>query len=327
MENKILPPIIGCLLLLFLADKSVRAVELHFLSDTTNISETNASKGYSDIVLFRDQFVAVGSDGRIGCISQSGEIIYVDKSNKYKLNCAFSNDEILIAAGEKGTILYSSDGQNFYRAESETDKNINGMTSKNGLILAGAEKGIILASKDGQSWSKIQTDIKGNILSLTSNNFFFIGVTDAGEIIKSFDGSDWEIKDYNKEYAGYNEYSKFKKILATQNTFVIIGTHDDGAPSILSSSLGNVWAERYPIYHDDQGMICSLTSAPNGIAYDSGGDQFIVACDHGELISLPTCTKCNEHTKISENDLNAIIYYDNRVVIVGDDFSVFVQRL
>ena len=201
-------------------------------------SEPENPQGYTDIVHFRDKFFAVGTDGRIDCISQSGESATIDRSNPYKLNCAFSNDEILIAVGEHGTILYSCDGKTVNHAESGTEKDIHTVASQDGLILAGSEKGLILASTDCKSWNQIQTDVKGNILSLASNNSFFIGVTDAGEIIKSDDGMNWEIKDYNEEYAGYNPYSKFKKILATQNTIVIIGTHDDDSPSILSSVMG-----------------------------------------------------------------------------------------
>lgn len=314
MVNKNILPLFCWMIFLLLADKL-----------TSN--ESGNLNGYTDIVFFRDTFVAVGTDGRIDGISKSGEIVPVDHSNQYKLNCAFSNDEILIAAGDNGKILYSFDGKDFYHAESGMDMNINGMTFKNGLILAGADKGKILISKDGKSWKNVPTDAMGNILSLSANNSFFIGITDAGEIIKSFDGIHWEIKDYNKEYAGYNKFSKFKKILAAQNSIVIIGEHDDGSPSILFSSIGNVWAERLPVYHDDEGMVSCLTNRPNGITHDSGRDEFILACDNGELFSLSSCQKCNKYIKIAENDLNVLIYADNFLLVAGDDYSVFIQRL
>ncbi|MBN2001307.1 hypothetical protein JW935_27430 [candidate division KSB1 bacterium] len=296
-------------------------------SDTSHRAESGILEGYTDIVPFRDKFTGVGTDGRIDNISISGERVPVDFSNKYKLNCAFSNDKILIVAGDHGTILYSYDGTCFYHAEPATDKNINGITCKNGLILAGTDEGTMLISKDGKSWSDIQTKTKGNILSLSANKSFFIGITDAGEILKSTDGQNWEIKNYNKEYAGYNRYSKFKKILATQNSIVIIGTHDDGSPSILFSTLGNVWAERLPFYHDDEGKKSYLTKKPNGITYDPDRDQFFLACDNGGLFILPTCTKCNEYVKISEENLNAIIYANNCLIMAGDEFSVYIQRI
>jgi hypothetical protein len=312
---------------MLLADKSVRAVEHYSLFDTSYVSKSDGSKGYRDIVLFKDNFIAVGTDGRIDGISKSGEKISVDSSCTYNLHCAFSNEEILIAAGDHGTILYSSDGRRFYRAESGMEKRIHGIASKNGLFVAGADSGTLLSSINGISWNYIPTAIKGNIVSISANNSFFIAISDSGEILKSIDGIVWNIQDYNKEYAGYNKHSTFRKVLAVQNSIVIIGTTDDGLPSILFSSLGTVWTERIPIYQDSQGVVTCLTSKPNGITYDPDRDQFILACDHGELLSLPPCSKCNKYAKISETHLHGIIYFDNRLLIVGDGYSVFIQRL
>jgi hypothetical protein len=316
--KKILIAVFACLILFLLAAESIDAAQLS--------SGKDSKKGYSDIVFFKGKFFAVGTDGRIDCISGAGEKIPADSSCKVKLNCAFSNDDILIAAGDHGTILYSSDGKNFYRSETITDKNIYAITSKNGLIIAGTRGGKLLSSIDGKTWKIIKTAAKGNVISLSANSSFFIGITDSGEIIKSFDGNKWDIKNYNKEYAGYNRYTNFKKILAAQNSIMIIGTHDDGSPSILFSSLGNVWAERIPIYQDDEGIDCFLANKPNGITYDSGQDQFILACDGGVLFSLPSCSKCNEYKKISDDNLNALIYSGKYFLIVGDRYSVYIKN-
>ena len=244
-------PVVACLILLFCVNKS-RAEGLQTQSEPAGPCEFALSIGYCDIVFFKDKFIAVGADGRIDGISSSGETVAVDRSCHVKLNSAFANDEILMAAGDRGTILYSSDGQHFDRAESGTDKNIYGIASHNGMLLAGSENGLVLGSADRQFWRVLQTGAQGTILSLSANGSFFIGITDKGEIIKSSDGFNWDIKDYNKEYAGYNPYSNFIKILATPHSIVIIGTHEDGSPSILFSSLGNVWSEREPFYYDDE---------------------------------------------------------------------------
>ncbi len=325
MINKILLPVYACLILLFCANKS-RAEGPFSQSEPAGPSESELSNGYCDIVFFKGKFIAVGTDGRIDGISTSGETVAVDRSCHVKLNSAFANDDILLAAGERGTILYSADGQRFDRAESGTDKNIYGIASNNGVLLAGSENGLLLGSTDGQFWRVLQTGAQGNIMSLSANDSFFIGITDKGEIIKSCDGFNWDIKDYNKEYAGYNPYSNFIKILATRNSIVIIGTHNDGSPAILFSSMGNVWAEREPFYYDDEDKIRYLSEKPNDIAYDPIRDQFFLACDSGVLFSLPACSKCNEYMKIAENDLYALSYADNCLCFAGDNYSVFVQR-
>ncbi len=301
--------------------------EENLLSYPAYTSEAGNARGYRDVVFYNEKFVAVGTDGRIDCIDRSGARIPVNSSCRYNLNCIVSNDQMLIVAGDNGTILYSSDGQIFSGAESGTDKNIHGITVKNGLIVAGADNGTILVSLNGKSWNIIHTEAKGNIVSLSANDSFFFGITDIGEIIKSNDGLNWDVKDYNKEYSGYYKSCFFKKVLAIKNRIAIIGTHEDGSPAVLFSTLGNVWTERSLIYNDDQGMIRYLTSSPNDITYDPARDQFILACDNGEIFSLPSCTKCNVYAKISTGNLSAIDCTEDYLLIVGEGFSISVVKL
>jgi hypothetical protein len=312
---------------LIIGKDSIQRSESIVLSKSPDVSSQDRRKGYDDIVFFQGNYIAVGTGGRIDCITQSVEKTPLDTSCRFDLHCAYANDKIFLAAGDRGNILYSTDGKNFHTADSDTKTSINTITCKNGMFIAGADSGTILGSMDGISWSKIQTNIRGNILSLSSNESFFIGVTDAGEIIKSIDGKTWGIEDYNEKYAGYNASSMFRKILAGPNNIMIIGKHSDGSPSILFSTLGSVWTERPPIYQDEQGAVQGLSKTPNGITYDADRDQFVIACDDGELLALPPCAKCNKWAKISDVDFQSIIYHDNSFLIVGEEFSVLIQRI
>ncbi|MBN1397258.1 MAG: hypothetical protein JXA06_04420, partial [Bacteroidetes bacterium] len=197
-----------------IGNNSVSASELNLFSGVSDVSIYDSRKGYNDAVYFQEKYIAVGTDGRIDCITLSGEKIPLDTSCQNDLNCAYANDKILLIAGDQGKILFSSDGKKFFTAASGIKKDIHTIAYKGGVFIAGADSGTILNSMDGISWKNIQTKIRGNILSISTNNSFFIGVTESGEIIKSMDGMKWEIQDYNKEYAGYNPYSKFRKILA-----------------------------------------------------------------------------------------------------------------
>lgn len=320
--------IIGGLMCLVFAGRPffTPAEELHSGYYAQQKSDAGNTKGYKDIIFYNGKFLAVGNDGKIDYINSSGEKAQVANAYKNTLNCVISSDQIVVAAGDNGIILFSSDRQVFTKVESGTDKNINGMAFRNDLLIAGADKGTILISKNGETWNSKHLEVKGNIVSISANDSYWIGITDRGEIIRSFDGLNWEIKDYNKEYSGYNKSCIFKKVLLTENRIVIIGTHDDGSPAVLFSSLGNVWTERLLIYYDDQGIIRSLTNKPNGITYDPAGDQFILACDNGVLFSLPSCTKCNVYAKISTNNLCAIICTGDYLLIVGEEFSISVVR-
>jgi hypothetical protein len=283
--------------------------------------------GYRDIVNYNGKYLAVGTGGRIDYLNNSGERTSVLSQCKNNLNSVITKDQILVVVGDYGTILFSSDGKAFTKVESGTDININGIANKDELYIAGAEKGTILVSKDGKSWNKIHLEVSGNIVSITANDSFFIGITDSGEIIKSSDGLNWGITDYNKVYSGYNKSCRFDKVLATRNRIGIIGSHDDGSPALLFSSLGNVWTERSLTYNDSHGMIRFLTNKPNDLTYDPVRDQFILACDNGEIFILPSCTKCNESLTISTDDLYCIILTENQLLSIGEGFSVNILKL
>ena len=328
LSNRIVHFIIGGLIFLFPGGisylTSAKKLNQHIFS--LQKSDAGSIKGYRDIIFYNGKFLAVGNDGRIDFINHSGEKIPAVNTCKNDLNCVVSNGQMLVVAGKNGTILFSADGQIFTRVESGTDKDINGITCKYDLIIAGVDNGTILISKDGKSWNSKHLEVKGNILSLSANDSFCIGITDRGEIIRSNDGFNWEIRDYNKEYSGYNKSCIFKKVIAAKNRIVIIGRHDDGSPAVLFSSLGNVWTERSLIYNDDHGMIQFLTNEPNDITYDLVHDQFILACDNGEIFSLPSCTKCNESFTISDRDLFAIICTDDLLLSAGEGFTISIIK-
>jgi hypothetical protein len=330
LDRNIIPFIIGGLIYSYL----VYPLPFRYLSELPSkgkepkyLHTLPDKKGYRDIICYQDKFMAVGTGGRIDYINTSGERTTAANITKNDLNCIISANQILLTGGLNGTILFSSDGQVFNEVKSGTNNTINDIAFKRGLFIAGADKGTILLSANGQSWSMIHLSVKGNIISLAANDSFFTGVTDTGEIIRTDDGISWEITDYNKEYAGFNRPCKFRKVYVTAKRIVLIGSHDDGSPAVLFSSLGNVWTERTLIYTDNHGMVRFLTNTPNDITYDSARDQFILACDNGELFSLPSCTKCNVSVKISSNDLSAALVNGNLLLCAGEEFYATVINL
>lgn len=194
-------------------------------------------------------------------------------------------------------------------------------------MITAADKETILISKNINIWSKIQLPLKGAILSVSADISFCTGVTNQGEIIKTSDAINLNILNYNSKYAGYNKPCIFNDILINSERIAIIGQHNDGSPAALFSSLGNVWVERPLDYSDDHGMIHIAINLPNDITYDSVGDQFFLACNDGEVLNLPSCTKCNKSFTVTEKDLQGIICSENILMIVGVDYFVKVITL
>jgi hypothetical protein len=279
-------------------------------------------KGYRNITAYEDQFLAVGTNGRIDRINKFGKITPVINPFNIKLNGVIYYNQTIIAVGNGGTILVSKDGQKCTKIESSTTKNINSITSFIGILIAAADHGTILISENENNWRKIQLPLKGDIVSISAETSICYGVTNKGEIIKTNDAINWDIIDYNSKYAGYNKPCSFKNVLIAGKRIAVIGQHEDNSPVVLFSSLGNVWMERSLNYTNDQGIIHFVTNLPNNICYDAIENQFFLACDNGEVLSLPSCDKCNKSYIITEKNLQGIICSENILMIVGDDYYV-----
>jgi hypothetical protein len=285
-------------------------------------SKLSVNSGYRAITAFEDYFIAVGTDGRMDRINKSGEVFPIEHTFKANLNSVICDSERVIAVGEEGTILISTDGKKYSKLKCGTTENINCISSFKGILIAAAEHGTILLNKSGASWSSTKLSLKGDIVSISASTNLCVGVTNKGEIIKTSDGLNWSIFDYNAEYAGYSKKCLFKAVVVTENSIAVTGQHEDNTPVLLFSLAGNVWTERTLYYTDGQGKSNALTNLPNNICFDSINDQFFLACDNGEVFCLPACSKCNRSFAVTDKNLQGILCKDNRLILVGDNYFV-----
>ena len=278
------------------------------------------NNGYSAVVSYKSGFIVVGADGRIDHLSTNGEITKTEKFPDIHFKCLLAADEIVMAAGNNGNMVISSNNEPFHKIENGTEKDINSIASFNEFIIAVANNGeILLGDKEG-FFQMFQLNVKGNIVSISSNKTDCFGVTDEGEIIHSDDGLNWTIFDFNKTYAGFYKPCSFKKVLATENNIAVIGIHEDGTPAVLFSNLGNVWTERTLNYTDDNGKDGYLTDIPNDILYDAIADEYYLTCSNGKIMILPNCSHCNTLSKITNENIWAISCNENTMIVVGKNF-------
>lgn len=278
--------------------------------------------GYRGIARYGNDFVAVGSEGRIDRISLSGELIQTGKFIGVNFNCVSSDDEMIIAAGNNGTIVFSTDGTTYTKAESCTDKDINSIAYFKKTIIAGADHGEIITGDPQGPLQRIIPGVKGNIVSVSAGSSGCYGVTDEGEIIQSSDGISWEIFDLNRVYSGYYKPVRFSRVLVTEDRILLTGLRDDGSPLLMFSSLGKVWTDRTLNYTDEGEMQGSLCDQPNDIFYDKANDEFFIACSKGKLMMLPSCPHCNRLAVLTEEDLTGISSAGNTLIVVGSNFFV-----
>jgi len=287
------------------------------------LSYTNCSaSSYNALINYADGFLAASSDGRIDWISGSGQIIKSENCPGEELNSLLTYNQQVVTAGNKGSILISSNKGTFQKVETGIDQNIFTLALFKDNILAGSEQGILLIGDEKGIFKKMQLPLLGNIVSLSSNFSDCYGVTDKGEIIHSTDGIHWTIFDFNEFYAGYYKTSHFTHILVTDTQIAITGKHEDGSPTLLFSSQGNVWTERSLTYTDEQGAPASLEDTPNNLVYIPSDDLFILCCSRGKLMKIPSCSHCNKLIECSTKDLKGIAYNGNTLMVAGADYFI-----
>ena len=310
------------LLYSFESSSPLSVFEIQFKPERASILK-NADKStlndYTDVTQYEDGFIAVGSNGRIDRISKAGEIISYLKVDGIALNCVLVDKGQIYAAGANGNLLVSSGKGEFVKIDCATVKNINTLTWFDNKVIAGADGGEISVGNESGLFKTTQLDLNGNIVSISANATDCYGVTDKGEIIHSNDGINWSVVDFNKAYEGFYQTCQFTKVLATEKQISIIGKQDDGMPVMFYSSRGTVWAQRNLEYVDKKGVPSLLQDIPNDIYYDVVLDQYILICNHGKMMTIPSCSHCNKLFEVSTENLKSIAGNENSLIIVGEN--------
>jgi hypothetical protein len=286
----------------------------------TTVKPTRAA-GYMGVANLGNEFIAVGTSGRIDRISASGKILKSEQISGEDFNCVLTDKTKMVVAGERGSIYISQDKGAFRKINSGYDKNINALALFRGIVLAAADEGVILLADDKGSFQKIYLPVNGNIVSLSAREADCFGVTDAGEIIRTTDGKSWDVFDFNQVYASFYKPTSFTAVLATERQIAVAGVANDGSPVLMFSNQGNVWSDRSLNYNGDQG-VGYPEDTPNGLAYDATNDLFFMAFTNGKLMKIPSCSHCNRLIHLPAGHLTAISGNDTVLMVVGADYFV-----
>ena len=167
-----------------------------------------------------------------------------------------------VLVGNKGLILYSTDGANWTKSISGITSSLRSVLFSNGRFITAGDNGIILYSSDGVTWTPTSSGLSstGNysLQDLAYGNGQIVGVgsyyergnswnvTYHGVIISSSDGVTWTQQTLPP--TGF-----LKGVSYGNDRFVVTG--DAGA--ILSSADGTTWITESPFVTDELGMIAS----------------------------------------------------------------------
>lgn len=281
--------------------------------------QESETEGYRAVCCFGNDFLAAGTNGRVDWISASGKILKTEKLSGFTLKCALSFDDIVMVGGEKGELYVSRNNAGFKKVSLPITDAINSLASFNGKIVAGADFGQILLGDQNGKFEKIQLALKGNITSVSANATVCYGVTDEGEIISSKNGKEWTKLDFNQLYEGYYKTAHFTSVFATDSRIAVAGKNDDDTPVLMFSSEGSVWAERSLNYNDENGA-AYLKEIPEAIFYNEQKDEFVLACQKGKVMTIPSCSHCNQFYPLASDDIRAVTGNGTKFIFAGDKF-------
>lgn len=310
-------------LLLVLLTPSTRGWALPLVFEP---EKQNTQVDYTTVIRSGNGFVAASHLGRIDWVSNTGEITKSETLSGLKLNSLLEVDQQIIAAGDNGSMLIGSDSETFKKIDSGTLSNINSLAVFKGKIIAAADGGEIISGNESGLFKTTQIDLNGNIVSISANTSDCYGVTDKGEIIHSGDGISWSVFDFNKKYEGFYKPCQFIKVIVTEKQISMIGKQDDGLPIMFYSSRGNVWTQRNLVYNDVEGVTI-LTDIPNDIYFDVAKDQFILICNNGKMMTIPSCSHCNKLFEVGSVNLKSIAGNENSLIVVGEGGYLETERI
>ena len=266
-----------------------------------------------------DGFVAVLEDYSINWISDEGEIFHSQVINDVIFNTIAASENNLISAGNNGEIYFAKEDKIFKSIYSGTVKEVNCLTLFKNKVLVGYDSGELRIGSLDEKLAFANVELKGNIQSLSSNEFYCYGVTDQGEIFNTSDGESWTVFDFNEIYKGYYPVCTFNKILLTPKQIALVGENIGGEPVMYLSSKGKVWIDRPLIYTDEEGFKDNLDEVPRDIFYDTTHDQYLLLLGQGRLMTIPSCSHCQQLYKVTEIEIQAISGNNRSIILVGEN--------
>ena len=273
--------------------------------------------GYTDIVPYREGFVAVGSGGRCHQLSATGALQKAISLPDLQFVGATAVNNAVVAAAETGQMVQLRPDGTVARIDELAGKSLHCLVWFNRKVIAGSNSGQLYVGSENDNFESVRLAVKGDIIALSANARSCYGVTNQGEVIYSDNGTTWKIFDFNRVYKGYYKPGRFTAVLVSEKGIAIAGMNDEGLPVFYHSAKGQVWTETRLLYTDENGASQTLRATPNDIYYDGVNQSYYLACQEGSLMILPSCMQCNQLLRFPATSLSAISGNSEAVLVAG----------
>lgn len=204
---------------------------------------------------------------------------------------AFSQDSF-VAVGLHGTVLTSTDGDEWNLLPRVTNEDLNDVAWGAGRFVAVGNRGTALSSSDGRSWAVAETGTFRDLKAVAFNGYFFLVVSESGIVLTSADGEHWQ----------NHEVSPMDPESLTWGGGLFVATWEN---RILTSYDGLDWTE----------VVDDSAEPVHDVAYN--GDVFVAVGGSGVVWISEDGANWEQHHAGTSRALHAIIWDFDRFVAVG----------
>ena len=213
------------------------------------------------------------------------------------LNAAAFMGTVFLAAGDGGTMLYSTDAATWVAKTTNTTNNLYGLTSNgsNTFVAVGA-KGTIITSGDGGTWTTQKSGTTQDLTAVSYGNGLFLAVGKQGTLLISSDGVNWvaEASNTTADLSGV-VYGLVPGTGAAAGTWLPLYVAVGAAGSLITSSDGTTWTAQTPI-------------AANNLAAVSFNTQFVAVGSGGAIFTSTNGTAWQQQSSGTTSNLTAIAH-------------------
>ncbi len=279
--------------------------------------------GWRAIAPYHMSFIAVGTEGKISEIDVDTQTAKpLESPTTATLRDIVHYNGTLVAVGDKGTVLKSTDGKTFTQVAT-LKGDFDSITYWNDKYVAAGLGGVLAYSYDAKEWIPVTVKdgdkpFTDTVTGLAASGDTCIGVTEQGRAIVSHNTTDWTIFEYNTYYS---KETAFNNIVWNGTMFSATGMDKKTGAAVVTTLSGEVWSERDLSYYNGEPQDVSGLTA-SGLAWD--GQQWHLSCNGGTIYTIPDCAQCNKTAEVGGGTLTAIAYNGGKLAVGGEGYTVAV---
>jgi hypothetical protein len=266
--------------------------------------------------------VGVGDSGQVQVSTDNVKWTVLSSSSTSKqLNDVLYAYGKFIAVGAGGTIIYSSDGQVWTAAVSQSAQDLNALYYNGSRLVAVGQGGTVLTSTDGVSWKAVAVDgLMQNLAAVTySSSGYWLAAGSGGAVYSSTDGLSWKAIAMPTEFAAATWKSAAVlarsvtsgSTLATLYVSALVGQ----SGQIATSTDGVTWSQA--------SLVASSTNL-NKVVSLAG--QFMAVGDGGAIFNSPDGVTWTARESYISVPLRSVLRFDNAYTVYGQSGVTAISR-